>query len=806
MRNRLHYLPESFLLLLLVSSRFLLAQTLQTNFWVTDGGVHAILPVGNTLYLGGSFSRIGPSCGNGVLIDSASGLFDPTFPKINGVIKCVVSDSSGGWYIGGGFTSIDGKPRSRLAHINADKTVDQNWLAQADSTVNAMCIVNDLIYIGGFFQHVGSVHRDQLAVVDRSTGATRDWQSNYVSCCGQGINVIAAAPNALYFGTDSGLGKLDLLTGNFHLLFSPLLGPVHALLVWGGRLYVGGGFQSVGGQTRNGIAALDTASGGPTIWNPSAGSNSLVQSLTPLGSRMIVGGSFSSMGGQPRNNLALLDTSTGNATSWNPNSNGAVYAVSVSGNVVYAGGVFTTLGGQARDFIAAIDGSTGDVTGWNPRANDLVTSVATYRSEILAGGYFSSVNVLSRSGLAAVDAATGSATSWNPVIGVSDYSGVNALVLSGSNLYVGGSFSIAGGMARNSLAAIDAETGDVKAWNPNPDGSVRGLATAAGKILVAGYFSNIGGQARKGFAALDPVTGNATGWNPSCNGYGTCIANAESLIAVGGEFTSIGGQARSCFALLDTSAGNALGSKPDPNGDVNAVLVEGKTVYIAGAYRSIGNAQGSGLAAVDLLGGTVQPFISDSVGWGWRNSVFAMALGKGRIYIGGHFTSIGNQQRTSLASFSISDHKLTNWSPLLEIYNDQISSICVVGTTVYVGGSFWSIENHPQSHFAALTDSALATSASSIAQSNPQTFVLLQNFPNPFNPSTIISYELPTEGFVKLAVCDLLGREVRTIVNGRQSAGIHSVTFLADNLPSGIYFYRLQSGTYSATRKLLILK
>ena len=81
-----------------------------------------------------------------------------------------------------------------------------------------------------------------------------------------------------------------------------------------------------------------------------------------------------------------------------------------------------------------------------------------------------------------------------------------------------------------------------------------------------------------------------------------------------------------------------------------------------------------------------------------------------------------------------------------------------------------------------------------------------QNFPNPFNPSTMINYELPTNTWVSIRVFDMLGRAVKTLVNERQSAGNHSVAFNASKLPSGVYFYRLQAGTYHNNKKLLLLK
>jgi len=95
----------------------------------------------------------------------------------------------------------------------------------------------------------------------------------------------------------------------------------------------------------------------------------------------------------------------------------------------------------------------------------------------------------------------------------------------------------------------------------------------------------------------------------------------------------------------------------------------------------------------------------------------------------------------------------------------------------------------------------------------PTIFTLEQNYPNPFNPTTIISYNIPsvisTEGRnlrVQLKVYDLLGREVATLVNEQKPAGSYNVTFDASTLPSGIYMYKLQAGSFSQSKKMILIK
>jgi hypothetical protein len=83
---------------------------------------------------------------------------------------------------------------------------------------------------------------------------------------------------------------------------------------------------------------------------------------------------------------------------------------------------------------------------------------------------------------------------------------------------------------------------------------------------------------------------------------------------------------------------------------------------------------------------------------------------------------------------------------------------------------------------------------------------LQQNHPNPFNPSTTISYQLPGESRVMLRVFDVLGREVRTLVDGTEGPGYKSVQFDAGGLASGMYLYRLEFGSFVETRTMILLK
>ncbi|MHB8339043.1 MAG: T9SS type A sorting domain-containing protein [Ignavibacteriaceae bacterium] len=88
----------------------------------------------------------------------------------------------------------------------------------------------------------------------------------------------------------------------------------------------------------------------------------------------------------------------------------------------------------------------------------------------------------------------------------------------------------------------------------------------------------------------------------------------------------------------------------------------------------------------------------------------------------------------------------------------------------------------------------------------PSEYFLMQNYPNPFNPSTEISYQLSTASFIMLKVYDVLGREVKSLVNENQNAGFYKVEFNAGSLPSGIYIYRIIAGKFSALKKCVLIK
>jgi len=88
----------------------------------------------------------------------------------------------------------------------------------------------------------------------------------------------------------------------------------------------------------------------------------------------------------------------------------------------------------------------------------------------------------------------------------------------------------------------------------------------------------------------------------------------------------------------------------------------------------------------------------------------------------------------------------------------------------------------------------------------PTEFLLSQNYPNPFNSTSIIRYSVPQSSNVVIKVFDILGNEIETLVNEEKPTGTYELTWNAESLPSGVYFYQLISGSFVETRKMLLLK
>ena len=689
----------------------LLAQTYVQNNLATNGTVNDIEVVGNTVYLAGAFTQVGPNTGSGVIFDLDTHNLENTFPKVNNEIRTVIPDGNGGWFIGGDFTLVGSLPclKQGLAHILSDGTVDPNFPATFDSGVTALAKSNSILYVGG---------ADRITAVDIKTGNILNW-SPYIN--GQ-IYTFVVDNSILYVGgyftqvnglTRNNLASFDITTGNltsWNPNVSGLNGWVYDIKVSGNNVYVTGRFTKVGDKARNSLAAIDKFSGIVTDWDPvpylsSDGSSVVIYETEIVDNVIYVTGNFVKIGGQSRNHLAAIDLSTGKATSWNPIPNiyvgGGFYTLAISGSTLYVGGDFGIFreGGTVYDSektiynLAAIDLVTG-IANWNPKAGGPVYSLAISNSKLYAGGRIRTVGGQDRNYLAAIDKATGNLTDWNP----NPSKDIRSLTISGSTLYVGGDFSKIGGKSRYCIAAIDTVTGNVTDWNPNTytyyaNGAANAFPLAAvdSMLYIGSSFSIVSGLIRNFFSVVDAVTGEFTSWASNVGDSIHALAIDGPTLYVGGKFTKIGGVARNNLAAIDIETGKVTAWNPSVNyntaSEVNAIAVKNSTVYAGG------NSYFGGLVAFDAVTGTLinlNPYIG--------GEVKLLAVDDSTLYAGGYFSNTDGQGR-SLIAIDRATGKVTKWDPNS---NSFITAIAIDDSAVYVGGNFTSIGNEAVSYFAKL--------------------------------------------------------------------------------------------------------
>jgi hypothetical protein len=153
----------------------------------------------------------------------------------------------------------------------------------------------------------------------------------------------------------------------------------------------------------------------------------------------------------------------------------------------------------------------------------------------------------------------------------------------------------------------------------------------------------------------------------------------------------------------------------------------------------------------------------------------------------------------TFANFKVSQ---SSFKPVSSIFFGDYTNIAAMNGKVF---PIWMrMDGTALSVWTALIDatpSAVRASAAGVSE-----YELGQNFPNPFNPSTTIRVALPRGGPARLVVYDALGRTVATLLDGELRAGIHHVRFYADNLPAGVYYYRLQASTFTESKKLILMK
>jgi trimeric autotransporter adhesin len=698
------------------------------NALVFDGNVNAMARADDgSVYLGGNFSEVGVASGGAVPLNRTSGrTVIGDFPLVNGQVSAIVADTTGGWYVGGNFTHVDGIARVNLAHILVDGSIDPGFDAHFDAQaedVTALAYHDGTLYVGGFFDSVGTLPRSAIAALDASTGtAIADFDAKL-----QGeVVALAVAGEVLYAGgfmvfddsqRETCIAGLDVRSGILVPGFALTAGncDIRAIAVAQGTVYVGGSFIEIGGLRRSGVAALDATGRAIETFDALAfpPPTTVISALAVVGNTLYAGGRIGLPADPDNRAVVALDRLSGRAVAdFAALAGERVRALAVSADTLYVAGGFTRIGGSDRSRIAALDPASGAVRELDVRANDSVLALAVSGETVYIGGEFNSINSNRRNNLAALNS-EGELLSWNP-----DADGtVNALAATGGaapTVYAGGDFRFIGGLERPALAAMDSDGNVIDAFNAQAAhaGTSRPIVRAlvlgnSGALYVGGSFTSMGQRNRTHLAALNPLSGVAF---ESFNGQPLAPVNAlaatDLTLYVAGEFTQIrdlsvaGGSThtRSRIAALDPVTGAVQNSFIDGavGTSVNALSVSGTTVHAGGDFTSIGGQECRNLAALDAQSGQASPTFRPN-----PNAVVrALGVSGDTLYVGGIFSEIDGVSRSGLAALDFDGRARSVQADVSP--GAEVRALTTFDDTVYVGGSFSSIGGQLRAGFTAV--------------------------------------------------------------------------------------------------------
>lgn len=584
-----------------------------------DGEVVGLAVAGGKVYVQGAFSRFGPYTGSFAVVSRLTARRQPIAGPVSGGIGAVVSDGRGGWFIGGVFDHVGSVACENLAHLTADGRLDQRFCLDPDRVVEELALEGKTLYVGGAFDSIGGERRKLIASLDADTGAINPWRP---SASGDHVNAIAVTGSIVYVGGNftalggaprRDLAALDARTGNA-LPWNPRPDDlVFDITLLGSSVFVGGGFTRVDDEPRLGVAAFDAQTGHLTTWRAdvawSDGRPPDVSALAGNESTLYMGGGFDHVGGLPRDGLAAVDSVSGSVRPWRPPVSAIPDVLFLDGDTVYAGGDFFQPKSPHKEIgsLFAIAADTGALEDWRPDPNASVDAVAVAGDSVAIGGGFVSVgDAQPRPCLAAVTPA-GGLTRWRPRIACDpvDVFIDNGIAVSGEDV-----FAVAGTSQsfNDRLTVIDARTGRVKRSLAIPPGTgpalCCALAALGSRLYIGGPFNRIAGMRRPKLAALDRTSLRALPWNARANGGIDSLAASRDTVWVAGTFTRIGGARRTHLAALDTRSGQAKAWNPNVNGPVSSITRFGSTIYLIGSFTKVGKVQRpDGLAAVDAVTG-----------------------------------------------------------------------------------------------------------------------------------------------------------------------------------------------------------
>lgn len=504
-----------------------------------NGTVRSIaIEVDGRIAVGGSFTQIAGAARNRIARLNAKGVVSTFYPSggANGAVSTIAIQSDGKWIIGGDFTQIGGQGLYRLARLNLNGSVDTGLnlpggASGVNAKVNAIAVHQDgKIVAGGSFSYMGNVPRSNLARLNVDGSVEVDFQryTEYNQLHG-GVYGMAVQPDGktvMYgnFSMIDGASRRYIARlnadGSLDSSFQPPGSTdyhIRAVAPREDRRVVAvGHFEKLGFVARNYIGQFK-ADGtiDQTFSSPSGGADDHLWSVALLpGGKSLVAGNFTTIDGVTSHGIARLNVDGSIDPGFiqpgalsSAGDSGAIYNffVQPDGKIVI-GGYFDKIGSATRKNIARLNADGSLDTSFMPLGANNIVSVFAPQSDgkILVGGYFDAIGGILRTRIARLHPDGTVDTSFNLPGGV-DSAPYSILPQANGKIWLGGWFHEAGGQTRHSLALLNSNGSLDPSFNPpgGADDVVWGLSTQAdGKLLVSGQFKTIGGETHNQIARL----------------------------------------------------------------------------------------------------------------------------------------------------------------------------------------------------------------------------------------------------------------------------------------------------------------
>ena len=649
------------------------------------------------ILIGGSFISTNEIAHTNIARLNPNGSVDDSFvtqvegPNVyalwGGSVDSLILQSDGKLLLSGGFTSVNGVPRSSIARLNSDGTLDLTFNAIlgtgfAQPWLNAAALQSDgRILIAGNFNQVNGVARNYFARLNAdgsldasclSEMAANDGGSiESITCLPGGEIIIGGVFSSIGGAAHTGIARLNA-DGSLDPSFVASAGWVYLLLVQSdGKLLIGGVFSQVNGAAQDGLARLNPdGSLDSSLPNGVAGSGGRVNSIVLQGDGKIVfGGSFAATAG---NDLARLnaDGSPDSTFCNGPTGpNKYIYALAVQPDQkILVSGVFNSVSqvGPMNTARLNTDGSVdlsfaANVEGMVLSPTPVGCLSVQSDGKILIGGGFTLVNGLGRGRIARLNPNGSLDDSFLHGLAGADDEVLCMALQSNGKILVGGYFTSINGVTRNRLARLNAD-GSLDAGFLNglagPDDVVVGLAVQPdGKILVGGYFTLVNGVTRNRVARLNLDGSLDTSFQSGLAGangvVGGFAVQPDGRILIGGGFTSVNGAAATNVArlhangLLDSSFVCAtLQASVSQNALTSFALRPGGQILVA---RSDPWSRSSSKLVCLLADGSLDNSFFGGQPGPNRGVSCVSPQPDGKIVIGGFFTTVNQTPRSYVA-------------------------------------------------------------------------------------------------------------------------------------------------------------